>query len=79
MIFWRSGKAGFVGGAKTFIRGVFTFQHAVNVAVITTPSITFDAVKPQRGYSASKPIRGHEAVKPRRAYDAVKIVNILDD
>ena len=74
MIIWREGKAGFVGGAKTFIRGVFNFQYAVNVAVTTTPSITFSAVKPTRDYSAVKPIRGHTAIKPRRAYDAVKIV-----
>lgn len=79
MIIWRNGKAGFVGASKTFIKGVFTFQHAVNVAVVTTPSITFSAVKPTRGYSAIKPIRGHTAIKPKRDYVATKIVNILDD
>ena len=76
MITWRSGKAGFVGGSKTLIKGVFSFQHAVSIGVVvvpTIPSLTFDAVKPQRGHSALKPLRGHTAIKPRRGYDAVKI------
>ena len=75
MIIWRDGKAGFVGGAKTLIKGVFSMQYSISIAVTTTPSVTFSAVKPTRDYSAVKPLRGHTAIKPRRAYDAVKIGN----
>ena len=35
---WRDGLAGFVGGAKTLIKGVFQYSHTVTTeAVIITP------------------------------------------
>ena len=40
----------------------------VNIATDALPSVSFSAIKPQRGYNA---------VKPQRDYNAAKVVNIL--
>ena len=37
MINWRNGKAGFVGGLKYIIKGVFQFAHSITSA--TPPSV----------------------------------------
>lgn len=45
MIFWRDGKAGFVGAAKRLIKGVFSFQHSVTSAdVVDEPSFGVQAL-----------------------------------
>ena len=41
MIFWREGKAGFVGGAKRLIKGVFQPQYSVTSADVAVPDKTF--------------------------------------
>lgn len=40
MIKWRSGKAGFVGGLKHAIRGLFSYQHSVTTDdVVIAPKL----------------------------------------
>lgn len=41
MIIWRNGKAGFIGAAKQFIRGMFTFRHSETSIAATPPNKTF--------------------------------------
>lgn len=38
MINWRSGKAGFIGAAKTLIKGVFSFQYSVTSEAPIAPT-----------------------------------------
>ena len=41
MIFWRDGKAGFVGAAKKLIRGFFSFQHSVTTDSVAVTPLSF--------------------------------------
>jgi len=39
MINWREGKAGFVGGSKRLIKGVFSYVYTVTSAFVVIPDI----------------------------------------
>jgi len=40
MINWREGKAGFVGGSKRLIKGVFSYVYTVTSVSIEPPNLT---------------------------------------
>lgn len=44
MINWRDGKAGFVGGLKYFIKGVFQFTHNVRSIVVVDKPTDLDGL-----------------------------------
>jgi len=39
MIIWRNNKAGFVGGSKRLIKGVFQFTYSKASEVVVTPGL----------------------------------------
>jgi hypothetical protein len=41
MIFWREGKAAFVGASKYLIKGVFQLQYSVTSAFMGAPTVSF--------------------------------------